>query len=70
VTALRSPRSWRLLVDDDGVGLADVDHYAAGSGLGLSLSSRIAARFGAVLELTPRPVSGTRGTLEFAEAPQ
>src|SRR6266545_5416836 len=70
VTAMRSSRSWRLLADDDGVGLADVDRYAAGSGLGLSLSRRIAARFGAVLELTPRPVSGTRATLEFAEGPQ
>ncbi|HEX6703102.1 MAG TPA: hypothetical protein VF101_20425 [Gaiellaceae bacterium] len=28
VTAAASSRSWRLLVDDDGVGLADVDHYA------------------------------------------
>jgi signal transduction histidine kinase len=68
VTATRSPRSWRLLVDDDGVGLADVERYASGSGLGLSLSRRIAARFGAVLELTPRPAGGTRATLEFAEA--
>jgi signal transduction histidine kinase len=70
VTATRSPRSWRLLVDDDGVGLADVEHYATGSGLGLSLSRRIAARFGTVLQLTSRPVGGTRATLEFAEAPQ
>jgi signal transduction histidine kinase len=70
VTAMRSPHSWWLLVDDDGVGLADVDRYAAGSGLGLSLSRRIAARFGAVLEMTPRPVGGTRATLEFAEATQ
>jgi signal transduction histidine kinase len=70
VTTVRSPRSWRLLVDDDGVGLADVEHYAAGSGIGLSLSRRIAARFGAVLELTPGPVNGTRATLEFAEAPR
>jgi len=67
VTATRGPRTWRLLVDDDGTGLADVERYASGSGLGLSLSRRIAARFGAVLELTPRPVGGTRATLEFAE---
>jgi signal transduction histidine kinase len=68
VTASRSPRSWRLLVDDDGVGLAGADRYAAGSGLGLSLCRRIAARFGGVLELAARPSGGTRATLEFAEA--
>jgi signal transduction histidine kinase len=68
VAAVRSSRSWRLLVDDDGVGLAEVDRYTAGSGLGLSLCRRIAARFGGVLELTPLPSGGTRATLEFAEA--
>jgi signal transduction histidine kinase len=68
VTAVRTRRSLRLLVDDDGVGLADVHRYAAGSGLGLSLSRRIASRFGGALELTPRPSGGTRATLEFAEA--
>jgi signal transduction histidine kinase len=68
VTAVRSPHSWRLLVDDDGVGLGDVDGYAGGSGLGLSLSRRIAGRFGGVLGLVPRPSGGTRATLEFAEA--
>ena len=68
VAAARSPRSWRLLVDDDGVGLAAADRYAGGSGLGLSLCRRIAARFGGVLELTARPCGGTRATLEFAEA--
>jgi signal transduction histidine kinase len=68
VTAARSPRSWRLLVDDDGVGLGDVDGYAGGSGLGLSLSRRIAGRFGGVLGLAPRPSGGTRATLEFEEA--
>jgi signal transduction histidine kinase len=68
VTAARTRRSWRLQLDDDGVGLADLDRYAAGSGLGLSLCRRIASRFGGVLELTPRPTGGTRVTLEFAEA--
>jgi signal transduction histidine kinase len=68
VTAARTLRSWRLVVDDDGVGLAAADSYAAGSGLGLSLSRRSAARFGGVLELSPRPSGGTRATLEFAEA--
>jgi len=68
VTAARTLRSWRLVVDDDGVGLAAAESYAAGSGLGLSLSRRSAARFGGVLELAPRPTGGTRATLEIAEA--
>jgi signal transduction histidine kinase len=68
VTAKRSSFSWRLFVDDDGVGLASVDRYAAGSGLGLSLCRRIAARFGGALDLAGRTTGGTRATLEFAEA--
>jgi signal transduction histidine kinase len=70
VSTVRSLRSWRLLVDDDGVGLAGTDRYAAGSGLGLSLCRRIAARFGGVLELDECPAGGTRATLEFVEATQ
>jgi signal transduction histidine kinase len=57
-----------LLVDDDGVGLADSGRYAAGSGLGLSLCRRIAARFGGALELAARSSGGTRATLTFTEA--
>jgi len=68
VSAARSPRSWRLVVDDDGVGLGGAQHYAAGSGLGLSLCRRIAARFDGVLELAARPGGGTRATLELVEA--
>jgi signal transduction histidine kinase len=68
VAAVRSSRSWQLFVDDDGVGLAEADGYAAGSGLGLRLCRRIAARFRGTLELTPLPSGGTRATLEFAEA--
>ena len=68
VSAERSPFSLRLLVDDDGVGLAEVDRYESGSGLGLTLSRRIAGRFGGVLELTPLTAGGTRAVLTFAEA--
>jgi signal transduction histidine kinase len=68
VTAARSPRAWRLFVDDDGVGLGKVGGYAGGSGLGLSLSRRIAGRFGGVLALSSRLSGGTRATLEFKEA--
>jgi signal transduction histidine kinase len=68
VTATRSSFSWCVLVDDDGVGLAAVDRYDAGSGLGLSLCRRIAARFGGALELSVRPSGGTRATLRFTEA--
>ena len=68
VAATRGPHTWQLLVDDDGVGLADGDGYASGSGLGLSLCRRIAARFGGELELAPLYSGGTRATLEFAEA--
>jgi len=67
VTGARSSGSWRLVVDDDGFGLAAVDRYAGGSGLGLSLCRRIAARFGGVLELAAWRSGGTRATLEFAE---
>jgi signal transduction histidine kinase len=70
VMAVRSSRSWRLLVDDDGVGLAETARYVAGSGLGLSLCRRIADRFGGELELAPSPAGGMLATLEFAEAPR
>jgi len=70
VTAVRTPWSWQLLVDDDGIGLNDADQYASGSGLGLSLSRRIAERFGGTLTLAPRSEGGTRATLELTEANQ
>ena len=70
VAAVQSSHSWRLSVDDDGVGLGEVDRYAAGSGLGLSLSRRIAGRFGGVIELAPHPSGGTRAILEFSKEAQ
>jgi signal transduction histidine kinase len=66
VSAARGPGGWRLLVDDDGAGLSRPDRYAAGSGIGLALCRRIAARFGSALELAPRPLGGTRAMLEAA----
>src|SRR5262249_52129884 len=67
VATEQSPASWRLLVDDDGVGLADLDAYSSGSGLGLGLCRRLAARFGGVLRLSPLLSGGTRAALEIAE---
>ena len=68
VAAVCSGDSWRLLVDDDGVGLAAVGGYAAGSGLGLRLCRGIAGRYGGAIELAPRPAGGTRATLQLAVA--
>jgi signal transduction histidine kinase len=68
VTAVRSAGSSRLLVIDDGAGLDALGGYAAGSGLGLSLCRRIAARHGADLDLAPRPAGGTQATLRLTEA--
>jgi signal transduction histidine kinase len=75
---LKTPLQAALLADDpsspvedaqndDSVGLAEVDRYAAGSGLGLFLSRRIAGRFGGVPSW-PRAPPAARATLEFAEA--
>jgi signal transduction histidine kinase len=66
VSADQGPGWWRLLVDDDGAGLGRPDRYAAGSGIGLALCRRIAARFGSALELGPCPLGGTRAMLEAA----
>ena len=68
VAAERSSSAWRVYVDDDGVGLADADDYAGGSGLGFSLCRRIAARCGGALELGPRLLGGTRATLVLEAA--
>jgi signal transduction histidine kinase len=63
ISAVKTSDTWRLLIDDDGVGLGDVGCYAAGSGLGLSLCRRIARRHDGALELEARPTGGTRATL-------
>lgn len=55
-----------LVVDDDGVGLANTG-YASGSGLGLELSRRIARTFGAEIELMPRLHGGTRAMMAFGK---
>jgi signal transduction histidine kinase len=68
VAAKRDHHAWRLCVDDDGVGLAKDDGYASGSGLGFSLSRRIAGRFGGELSLSSLRSGGARATLEFVEA--
>jgi signal transduction histidine kinase len=56
-----------LVVDDDGVGPGE-DGYESGSGLGLELCRRIAATFGAHIELAPRRYGGTRALLAFGES--
>jgi signal transduction histidine kinase len=68
VAAARSSGSWSLVVDDDGVGVGRAGLETGGSGLGLTLCSRIAGRYGGVLELAPRPTGGTRATLQLREA--
>jgi signal transduction histidine kinase len=68
VAAVQTAGSSWLVVDDDGVGLEAVGDYATGSGLGLSLCRRIAARYDGTLELAPRATAGTRATLRLAGA--
>jgi signal transduction histidine kinase len=51
-----------LVVDDDGAGLDG--SYTSGSGVGLGLIRRLVARYGGSLELSSRPVGGTRVLLE------
>jgi signal transduction histidine kinase len=63
VGAVASAALWVLVVDDDGVGLAETGGYAGGSRLGLSLCRRLAGRFGGTLEFAPRAVGGTRASV-------
>jgi two-component system, OmpR family, osmolarity sensor histidine kinase EnvZ len=68
VTTERSSTSYRLVVEDDGAGLADGERYATGHGLGLALCRRIARRFDGLIQLVPNPSGGARATLEFMDA--
>jgi len=63
VSALAHEERHALVVDDDGVGIGSGTGYATGAQLGLALCHRLADRFGATLELKPRPVGGTRATI-------
>jgi signal transduction histidine kinase len=63
VATVASAGSWRLTVDDDGVGLPEAGGYAGGSRLGLSLCRRLAGRFGGTLELAACAVGGTRASV-------
>jgi signal transduction histidine kinase len=63
VATVASAGSWRLTVDDDGVGLGEAGGYVGGGRLGLSLCRRLVGRFGGTLELAPRAVGGTRASV-------
>jgi signal transduction histidine kinase len=60
----------RVLVDDDGVGLAGGAQYATGSQVGLGLCRRLVSRMDGTLQLEPRLVGGTRATVLLGEAPR
>jgi signal transduction histidine kinase len=68
VSALARGDQRRLVVDDDGVGLASAELYATGAQLGLRLCRRLVERCGCVLELRPRAVGGTRAVVVAAGA--
>jgi signal transduction histidine kinase len=63
VATVASAGSWRLVVDDDGVGLGEAGGYVGGGRLGLSLCRRLVGRFGGTLELASRAVGGTRASV-------
>jgi signal transduction histidine kinase len=64
VSVLSRP-SMRLIVDDDGVGLAEGARYATGSQVGLGLCRRLVSRLDGTLRLEPRLLGGTRATVLF-----
>jgi signal transduction histidine kinase len=68
VSATRSSGSWLLVLEDDGAGVGSDQAYRAGSGLGLGLCRRIAARYGGSLVLAALPAGGTQARLLLREA--
>ena len=68
VASVHAHGSLRIVVDDDGAGLGSDARYAAGSGIGLGLCRRLAARWGAALELTPLTSGGARAVVMFPVA--
>ncbi|MDX6685982.1 MAG: hypothetical protein QOF86_2110 [Baekduia sp.] len=68
VSATRSSGAWVLVIEDDGAGVGSDLGYRAGSGLGLRLCRRIAARHGGSLVLAALPAGGTQATLQLREA--
>ena len=68
VSATRSSGSWLLVIEDDGAGVGSDGGYRAGSGLGLQLCRRIAARYGGSLVVTALPAGGTQARLLLREA--
>jgi signal transduction histidine kinase len=66
ISNLASGERRLLVVDDDGVGLESHDGYASGDQLGLALCRRLVVRFGAVIELKPRPAGGTRAVISVS----
>lgn len=70
VGTVASAASWVLVVDDNGVGVAQTGGYAGGSRLGLSLCRRLVGRFGGTLELAPRAVGGTRASVVVDGSPR
>ena len=84
IRAGRGPRGVTLSVEDRGTGIAEEDRRhlfepfyraeearrrgAAGLGLGLSVASRLAALFGATIEVESRPGFGSTFSVHFPEA--
>lgn len=65
--AVQEPHPWRLLVEDDGIGIGDVPTQAGpGEHLGLSIMRERAQRINAELRVESEPGEGTRIELLFA----